>query len=162
MSTEQQDLAKILHQEELLVFKSFTQDDAFQIGTAIRNKAHTLGWAVVIDIRHGDDIWYMHMMPGRDAENFDWTRRKRNLVNKTHNSTYAGNLRVVLGLVNPEKEGWDQENFAPAGGCFPVRILGQGLVGTITVSGVPQRDDHKLVSDAIAEFLGVSLGDSAF
>jgi uncharacterized protein (UPF0303 family) len=162
MSQEQQDLAKVLHQEELLVFASFTQDDAFAIGTAIRNKAHGLGWAVVIDIRHGEDIWFMHSMPGTDSENFDWTRRKRNLVNKTHNASYAGNLRAVLGLVDPETEGWDRETFAPAGGSFPVRIQGEGLVGTITVSGVPQRDDHKLVSDAIAEFLNIDLGEFAF
>lgn len=162
MSQEQQDLSRVLHQEELLVFEHFTQDDAFAIGTALRNKAHSLGWAVVIDIRHGDDIWYMHSMPGTDASNFDWTRRKRNLVHKTHNASYAGNLRAVLGMVDPEAEGWDKENFAPAGGCFPVRIAGEGLVGTITVSGVPQRDDHKLVSEAIAEFLKIDLGDSAF
>jgi uncharacterized protein (UPF0303 family) len=161
MNQEQQDLAKVLHQEEKLVFSSFSQDDAFEIGTAIRNRAHSLGWAVVVDIRHGDDIWYMHSMPGTDSTNFDWTRRKRNLVNRTHSSSYAANLRAVLGMVDPEAEGWDRENFAPAGGCFPVRIHGQGLVGTITVSGVPQRDDHKLVSTAIAEFLKVDLGDSA-
>lgn len=161
MSQEQQDLAKVLHQEEILVFPSFTQDDAFTIGTAIRNKAHALGWAVVVDIRHGDDIWYMHSMPGTNSENFDWTRRKRNLVYKTHTASYACNLRAVLGLVDPEAEGWDRENYAPAGGCFPVRIKGEGLVGSITVSGVPQRDDHKLVSESIAEFLSVDLGEFA-
>jgi len=161
MDAQQQDLTKVLHQEELLVFKHFTQDDAFEIGTSIRNAAYVLGWAVVIDIRHGDDIWYMHSMPGTNSENFDWTRRKRNLVNKTHSASYAGNLRAVLGLVDPEAEGWDRENYAPAGGCFPVRIQGEGLVGTITVSGVPQRDDHKLVSEAIARFLNIDLGEFA-
>lgn len=161
MSTEQQDLAKILHQEELLVFPSFTQDDAFELGTLIRNRARQLGFAVVIDIRHGDDIWYMHSMPGTDTSNFDWTRRKRNLVYKTHTTSYACNLRAVLGLVDPEAEGWDKENFAPAGGCFPIRIHGEGLVGTATVSGVPQRDDHKLVSESIAEFLKVDLSNFA-
>jgi uncharacterized protein (UPF0303 family) len=67
----------------------------------------------------------------------------------------------VLGLVDPAAEGWDEQNYAPAGGCFPVRIKGEGLVGTITVSGVPQRDDHKLVSEAIADFLKVDLGEFA-
>jgi uncharacterized protein (UPF0303 family) len=155
----QADLAKVLHQEELLVFKSFTQDDAFTLGTAIRNRAHNLGWPVVIDIRHGDDIWYMHSMPGTNSENFDWTRRKRNLVTKTHNSSYACSLRGSTGLVDVAAEGWMTEDYAAAGGCFPVRIHGEGLVGTVTVSGVPQRDDHKLVSESIAQFLGVDLGE---
>lgn len=159
MDQQQQDLAKILHQEELLVFPHFTQADAWEIGQLIHARAIQENWPVVIDIRQGDDIWFMHSMPGTNAENFDWTRRKRNLVNKTHNSSYAGNLRAVLGLVNPEAEGWDKENYAPAGGCFPVRVTGQGLVGTVAVSGVPQRDDHRLVSESIAKFLKVDLGE---
>jgi uncharacterized protein (UPF0303 family) len=159
MSQEQIDLAKILHQEELLVFPKFDETDAYSIGSIIHDRAVSEGWSVVIDIRQGDDIWFMHAMPGTTQENFDWTRRKRNLVNKTHNCSYAGNLRAVLGLVDPEQEGWDKTNFAPAGGCFPVRVSGQGLVGTVTVSGIPQRDDHRLVSESIAKHLGVELGE---
>ena len=159
MSGEEQDLAKLLHQEELLVFPKFTEDDALAIGQIIHDRAVKENWSVVIDIRHGDDIWFMHQMPGRDQTNFDWTRRKRNLVHKTHNCSYAGNLRAVLGLVDPQAEGWDEANFAPAGGCFPVRVKGQGLVGTVTVSGIPQRDDHRLASESIAEYLGIDLGE---
>ncbi len=159
MSHEQADLAKILHQEELLVFPKFDETDAYAIGTIIHDRAIAEGWSVVIDIRHGEDIWFMHALPGTTQENFDWTRRKRNLVHKTHSCSYAGNLRAVLGLVDPEHEGWDRENFAPAGGCFPVRVTGQGLVGTVTVSGIPQRDDHRLVSESIAKHLAVDLGE---
>ncbi|MFM6978264.1 MAG: heme-binding protein [Micrococcales bacterium] len=52
-----------------------------------------------------------------------------------------------------------ETDFAPAGGCFPVRVKGQGLVGTVTVSGIPQRDDHRLASESIAEYLGIDLGE---
>jgi len=159
MTQQQTDLAKILHQEELLVFPKFDETDAYAIGTLIHDRAVREGWSVVIDIRRGEDIWFMHAMPGTNQENFDWTRRKRNLVNKTHNSSYAGSLRTSLGLVDPEQEGWTVADFAPAGGCFPVRVKGEGLVGTITVSGIPQRDDHRLSSETIAEYLGVNLGE---
>lgn len=159
MTDSASDLAKILHQEELLVFPSFDETDAWKIGTLIHDRAVKENWSVVIDIRHGDEIWFMHALPGTTQENFDWTRRKRNLVHKTHNCSYAGNLRAVLGLVDPEQEGWTKEDFAPAGGCFPVRVKDQGLVGTVTVSGIPQRDDHRLVSESIAKYLGIDLGE---
>jgi uncharacterized protein (UPF0303 family) len=35
------------------------------------------------------------------------------------------------------------------------------MVATCTVSGLPQRDDHKVVVEAIADLLGVNLGEAA-
>jgi uncharacterized protein (UPF0303 family) len=46
---------------------------------------------------------------------------------------------------------------APHGGAFPIIIRGVGVVGTITVSGLPQAEDHAFVVRMIAEHLGVAL-----
>ena len=44
------------------------------------------------------------------------------------------------------------------GGCFPIRLAGSTLViGAITVSGLPQREDHDLLTRTLAEFLGVRM-----
>jgi uncharacterized protein (UPF0303 family) len=55
----------------------------------------------------------------------------------------------------------NEADYAWHGGCFPIRVEGQGVVATVTVSGLPQRDDHKLVTDVIADYLGVDLGKFA-
>jgi uncharacterized protein (UPF0303 family) len=55
----------------------------------------------------------------------------------------------------------DEADYAWHGGCFPIKVLGQGMVATATISGLPQRDDHKLVSDVIANYLGINLGENA-
>jgi uncharacterized protein (UPF0303 family) len=36
-----------------------------------------------------------------------------------------------------------------------------GCVGTVTVSGVPQREDHAIVVEALATLCGVPLADVA-
>jgi uncharacterized protein (UPF0303 family) len=51
--------------------------------------------------------------------------------------------------------------YAPAGGGFPIRIIGTGVVGAVTVSGVPQREDHNFVAECIAQHLGVNYADTA-
>ena len=41
-----------------------------------------------------------------------------------------------------------------AGGGFPLKLRGVGCVGAVTVSGLPQREDHEMVVAALAAALG--------
>ena len=43
------------------------------------------------------------------------------------------------------------------GGGFPITLAGTGCIGAVTVSGLPQREDHSLVVEALAHVLGVGL-----
>jgi uncharacterized protein (UPF0303 family) len=155
------DIAKVIRQEELLIFKSFSEADAWQLGTAMRLEASKYDQGVVIDIRRGDDVLFFTAMPGTTAVNANWARRKRNLVHLTKTSSYLTGLQVHF-LGNKEViANLNEVDYAWHGGCFPIRILGEGVVATATVSGLPQRDDHKLASDVIARFLGVELSEAA-
>ena len=39
--------------------------------------------------------------------------------------------------------------FAAHGGGVPVSVGGSGVIGSVTVSGLPQREDHELVVEAL-------------
>jgi uncharacterized protein (UPF0303 family) len=155
------DIEKVIRQEELLAFHSFDEQDAWDLGVAMRLEAAKYSQGVVIDIRRGDEILFFTAMPGTTAENGDWARRKRNLVNLTHTSSYLTGLEIKFANAAQRVQDLDEVNYAWHGGCFPIRVEGQGVVATATVSGLPQRDDHKLVSDVIADYLGVDLGEFA-
>jgi len=67
--------------------------------------------------------------------------------------------RVVLektfdGDFFPPRRGLDNMDVVLAGGSFPVRVKGAGLIGAITVSGLHERDDHRVVVEAICAHLG--------
>jgi uncharacterized protein (UPF0303 family) len=156
------DLAKIASQEALLVFPRFDESIAWQVGNLLRKAAENLGQPVVIDIRRGDDCLFFTAMQGTGPSNADWARRKRNLVNLLQQSSYAIGLMKDAGADVIPLMALNPRDYTPHGGCFPIRVTGAGMVGTITVSGLPQRDDHKLVIDVLSEFLRVPLGDSAF
>ena len=47
------------------------------------------------------------------------------------------------------------ELVADSGGAFPIIIKNVGIIGTITVSGMPDSMDHAYVTDAIRECLGL-------
>ena len=152
------DLEKVSRQEELLVFESFDEVTAWQLGKSLREMAELAGQSVTIDIRRGDDCLFFTAMEGTTPVNADWARRKRNLVNRLQKSSFA----LGLARANGEDVPADDEDHAAHGGCFPIRVAGVGFIGTATVSGLPQREDHILVVKVLANLLNVDLGESAY
>ena len=60
---------------------------------------------------------------------------------------------AVRGRTLGADQGVDPALYAAHGGSFPVRVRGVGVVGTVTVSGLPQADDHALVVEALERLL---------
>ena len=54
-----------------------------------------------------------------------------------------------------------ERDYAPHGGSFPILLQGTGCVGAVTVSGLPQRDDHRYVVEALASVLQIDLREIA-
>lgn len=156
-----EDLPKAIHHLEVLKFAKFDEDDAWSLGEALRKGAEKIGQGVAIEISRGEEQLFFSLMSGATEVNVDWIRRKRNLVNITHKTSYETGLFIKFYEPPMEVQGLAYEDFAWHGGGFPVIIDGQGHIATIIVSGLPQRDDHKLVSDVIADYLGVDLGEFA-
>lgn len=151
------DLEKIALQEKRLQFDSFDADAAWAIGTALKAAAEKRGAAVAVDIQlHGHPL-FAYAMTGTTPDNLDWIRRKRNVVLRYHRSSYAIGLTHQRNQTTLQsKTGLDLRDYAPHGGCFPIILAGTGCVGTITVSGLPQREDHELVVSVLQKYLNLS------
>lgn len=150
------DIAILKRQEELLQFARMNEDDAWALGSQMRNAAVAAALPFVIDIRIGIRPLFYAALPGSTPENPDWVRRKVNTVYRFEASSY----RIALeykhrGAQFDASRGLDPLQYAPAGGGFPIR-LGGSVVGAVTVSGVPQREDHNFVAENLAQFLGVA------
>lgn len=150
------DIAKIIEQETALVFSSFDEEAAFAIGCAIRERARADRLPLVADVRLWDRSLFFAALPGTTCDNAEWVRRKSNTVMRLHRSSY----RVVLERtfderVFPPHRALDPRDFAIAGGAFPINVRGIGIIGTITVSGLPERHDHGVVVAAMADYFGL-------
>jgi uncharacterized protein (UPF0303 family) len=139
-----------------LRFKSFSEEDAWTLGTAMRNRAAERKLPLVMEIRIGNRPMFYVAMPGTTPENPDWVRRKVNTVMRFHTSTYRMALEYKKsGKPFDEQRGIAPLDYAAAGGGFPIHIIGTGVIGAVTVSGIPQREDHAFVAESIAEHLGI-------
>lgn len=154
MANELTDLTQIAIQEKRLQFDHFNHTIAWILGNRLREVAEAQGQSVAIDIQlHGQPLFF-YAMSGTSPDNVDWVRRKRNVVLRYHQSSYAIGLQLKQqNTTLTEKVGVDARDYAPHGGCFPLMVKGTGCVGTITVSGLPQRQDHNLIVKVLSELL---------
>lgn len=154
MSLEE-DLARIAKQEQILQFMHFNEDDAWTLGSRLREMAVSRSHPLVIDIRRfGQPLFYC-ALAGSAPDNAEWARRKANVVARFYRSSYGLGLELQHKNTTLEnKFGLTLNDFAAHGGAFPISVSGVGVIGSATVSGLPQRVDHALVVEAIAEITG--------
>ncbi len=153
-------MARLALQEEQLQFDSFSADTAWQLGMRLKEAVETRGKAAAIEIQLTDFPLFFYAMPGTTPDNGDWIRRKRNVVQRFHRSSYA--MRMELrkkGVTLTEQSGLSLRDHATAGGCFPILLRGTGCIGTIAVSGLPMRDDHNVIVEVLANWLNCSLSE---
>jgi len=158
MDDTMQLLRQLLRQEELLQFTTFSNDDALQLGLRMLEEARLQGYGITIDIcRNGQQLFHA-ALPGTALDNDEWIKRKNRVVNRFgHSSFYMGRHYASKNSTIEESALLDPAEYAAHGGAFPIIVRGVGPIGTITVSGLPQRDDHEFVVRMIAEYLGVDL-----
>ncbi len=152
------DIEIVKQQEAELIFEKFNETAAVELGNVAIERAAKANQPVTVVVRLGGSPVFVQAMPGTAPANFYWANRKANLVELYGQSSYQ------LGL-NSKKSGDDlvavaglnANDYSAHGGCFPIRVQNVGLIGSITVSGLPQREDHILVSNAIATYLKVKI-----
>ena len=153
--TANDDIALVKQQERELVLPQFDENIAFALGSALRERALVEDLGIVIDIRTWDRQMFFAAMVGTSADNAEWVRRKINTVQRFHRASY----RMVLERGEapfPPQSGADPADYVIAGGGFPIRVRNAGIIGCVTVSGLPGRLDHGVVVDTLCDHLGLS------
>jgi uncharacterized protein (UPF0303 family) len=143
-------LAELAAEEAELQFSSFTNDDAWSLGSALVAAAREQAAPVAIDVvRNGHQLFHA-ALPGATPDNDTWIRRKIRVVQRFgHSSLAVRQASIERGTTFEEEFGLDPLRFAAHGGAFPVLVRSVGPVGVVTVSGLPQVADHRMVVAAI-------------
>jgi len=138
-------------QEARLRFTTFTNEDALRLGLLIVRLATERSLGITVDITRGEQQLVHIALDGSTADNDEWIARKTRVVRRFAASSLLVGLRQ--GEAFNATFDLPLALYAAHGGSFPVVVEGVGLVGTVTVSGLPQRDDHALVVEALEKFL---------
>lgn len=149
-----EDIALVKKQEAELVLDQFDEAVAFALGSAIRERALAEGMSLVVDIRTWDRQVFFAATPGTSADNAEWVRRKINTVRRFQRASYRMVLERGEVPFSPQS-GADPADYVIAGGGFPIRVKGAGIIGCLTISGLPGRSDHAVAVDALCDHLGL-------
>jgi uncharacterized protein (UPF0303 family) len=150
-----EDLERVALQERELQLPRLDAQTAWELGVRLRTLAEERGLAVVIDVRRFGQPLFYAALEGTAPDHAEWVRRKSNVVARFHRSSYGVGLSLkAKNETLTEQQGLPLADYATHGGSFPLNVTGAGIVGSVTVSGLPQRADHELVVEALCAVLG--------
>lgn len=150
----------IQRQERSLVFSHFDEDAAWHLGTSLRAQAREQDWPIVIEIGLFHRPLFFAALAGSTPSNVDWARKKRNVVERFHRSSYAIGLEMAAKKSTLEQRyGLARSDFAEHGGSFPIAVEACGVIGAMTVSGLAQLDDHMLIVRTLCQHLAKNPAD---
>ncbi|MEL5992017.1 heme-degrading domain-containing protein [Microbacterium phosphatis] len=139
-------------EERELVLPKFDYDDAWTLGSTIVRLAAERDLAIAVDIRKGQQQVFHAAREGSNIDMSEWIARKIRTVVRFGASSYligrrfGGEFNAATTLPFTE--------YVAHGGAFPIRVAGVGIVGVVTVSGLPEQDDHALAVEGLRALLG--------
>jgi uncharacterized protein (UPF0303 family) len=150
MTTDFPSLAELAAEEAELQFASFTNDDAWELGTALVAAARAAEAPVAIEIARNHHRLFSAALAGATPDNASWIERKARVVHRFgHSSLYVRQASIERGSTFELEFGLDPQRYAAHGGAFPVIVRDVGPIGVVVVSGLPQLEDHLMVVAAL-------------
>ena len=152
-------LEALLEQERRLVFDGFSNDRAIALGLCLVERARAARLSLTIDITRTNQQLFHAALPGTAVDNDRWVERKRAVVERFgHASLTMARQCEANGIALADRYQLDPLAFAAFGGSFPITVRDVGVVGAVTVSGLPHEADHTFVVDALDAFLSAGEG----
>ena len=151
-------LEVLKQQEEKLRVEKMSADDCFALGTIMVGLAkEKYEKPVSVRIVTNGQVTFSFLMEGTSTNNNWWMDKKLNTCRISGVSSIRTLVEVAEGIRPMEPEFEIENNFALCGGCFPLKNAAGKILGYVEDSGMPHEQDHQLLADALAEFLGVEV-----
>mmetsp|Transcript_8043 Transcript_8043/g.7987 ORF Transcript_8043/g.7987 Transcript_8043/m.7987 type:complete len:163 (+) Transcript_8043:47-535(+) len=111
--------------------------------------------AVVIDISlaSGQVLFHSVTNDGTSLDNDQWiARKKRTVLRFGKSSFYIGQKLRIKKLPMEDALFVSPIDYASHGGSVPIRVKGvDGVIGTLTISGLAQEEDHLLAIEVLTK-----------
>jgi uncharacterized protein (UPF0303 family) len=144
---------QLLNEEQILKLPSLTNNDAIEIGQIAVTLGNQRKLPIAIEVRIGEWIVFHASLAGSKPENDRWINRKVAVVMlKQHSTMYERVSAEERGVDWHKENNVQDETHAIHGGALPL-ITDEGFRGILSISGLPQVEDHLFAVEVLTEFL---------
>jgi len=125
---------------------SFSNRMALEMGLAIIDLAKSRNQHIAVEICRLNQTVFIYVDDNLPVDKHNWLRRKANVAKQFEESSLSIKNDLKEGGMSIEKTfGLDDKDFIAKGGSIPVFVKNAGLIATITVSGLHDEEDHKIL-----------------
>ena len=129
---------------------SFSNRTAFEMASKIIELAKNRNQNIAVEIMRLNHTIFLYVDDNLPADKHNWLRRKANVAKRFEESSLSVKNDLKEGNMTLDKTfGLDEKDFIAKGGSIPIFIKNVGMVGVITVSGLHDEEDHKIIIDAL-------------
>ena len=129
---------------------SFSNRTAFEMASKIIELAKNRNQNIAVEIMRLNQTIFLYVDDNLPADKHNWLRRKANVAKRFEESSLSVKNDLKEGNMTLDKTfGLDEKDFIAKGGSIPIFIKNVGMVGVITVSGLHDEEDHKIIIDAL-------------
>jgi len=127
----------------------------FAIGLAIVNLAKERNQNIAVQVERLNHIIFLYVDDNLPADKHNWLRRKANVAKHFEESSLSVKHDLINGKMTLEKTfALDEKEYLAKGGAIPVFVKHAGMIAVVTVSGLHDEEDHKIIIDALrGEFI---------
>lgn len=133
-----------------ITLKEFTNTMALDMGLKVIELAKSRSQHIAIEIKRLNHTVFLYVDDTLPADKHNWLRRKANVAVLFEESSLSVKEDLAEGNMSLEDTFALKENtYVAKGGAIPLFVENAGIVGTITVSGLKDVEDHQIIIDAL-------------
>lgn len=130
--------------------KEFSNAIAKDMGLRIIDLAHSRDQNVAVKIERWGHPVFLYVDDNLPKDKMDWLRRKANLVKRFEDcSLLIKNDFIKENLSLDKTFGLSDKDYVLKGGSIPIFVKEAGMIAIITVSGLHDIEDHKIIVEAL-------------
>ena len=129
---------------------SFSNRMALDMGLKIIALAESRNQQIAVEICRLNHSVFLYVDDKLPVDKHNWLRRKANVAKQFEESSLNVKNDLEIRKMTLEKTfGLDEKDFLAKGGSIPIFLKNAGMIATITVSGLNDEEDHKIIIEAL-------------
>ena len=128
----------------------FSNRTAMEMGLRIIDLAKSRNQHIAVEISRLNHTIFLYVDDELPVDKHNWLRRKANVAKQFEESSLSVKNDLLNGnMTLKETFALDDKEYLAKGGSIPVFVKNAGMVAIITVSGLHDEQDHKIIIDAL-------------